>query len=194
MQYAVFRKDAGFLLSTVDPDIRLSFGDAHGLQDFKTMWKPEDPGSYIWPLLSKLISLGGVKSNYGTTGDCYVFPYVFDITYPSGQNDLDGFNTLVVTGNNVNVREKPAIDAPRSGQLSYELVKVDYEKSYPPFEDKPLKELTYFGPKEWYYISTPDGKINGYIYHEYVWSPVDYRLFLEKQNGNWKIVCLIAGD
>ena len=182
LQYAIFKQDKDFLLSIVDKNVKNSFGGDNGIEEFKEMWALDKPDSPIWSCLSKLISFGGVFSDYQSnevSNSSFVFPYVFNATLP---DSLDVFETMVVTAANVNVREEPKKDSKIVGKLSYDIVTFDYDKSYPESE------------VEWYYISSLDKKVSGYVFFEYVWSIVGYRLFLNKKNDEWKITCLIVGD
>lgn len=195
LQYAIFKRDKGFLLSVVDQDIKNSFGGSDGIEEFKQMWDLDNPDSPIWFIMSKIISLGGKFSNYQfaeTSPDRFVFPYVFALELPN--ESLDYFTVLAITGSRVNVREKPDLNSKVLGQLTYDLVNADYNKSVEAVKDKRLQNLSYHGGYDWYHITTLDQKLSGYVYWEYAWSPVGYRMFLTKRNGNWTISCLIAGD
>lgn len=192
LQYAIMRKDAGYLLSVVDKNVKNSFGGNDGIEEFKKAWKLEDANSPVWLCLSKLISLGGTfadyKTNKGTTPS-FVFPYVFNIQLP--HDSIDVYSVLVITGDKVNVRQHPDKAARAIDQLNYDMVLVDYEKSSPQGKPGSIESDV---EKEWLYVSTLDKKIKGYVFKEYTWSPVGYRLFLNKIDGQWKITCLLAGD
>jgi hypothetical protein len=71
------------------------------------------------------------------------------------------------------------VRAPVVGQLTYDIVGFDYEKSK---------------MDDWYFVETTDKKISGYVSSDFVYSPVDYRMFLTKEKGKWMISCIIAGD
>jgi hypothetical protein len=184
LQYAIFNKDKNFLLSVVDKNIKNDFGGNDGFEAFKKIWQLEKDNSPVWFYLSKLISLGGTFSNFKSdtiSKTSFVFPYVYNLDVAN--DTIDIFSLMAITSNNVNVREKPEKNSKTLGQLSYDIVSVDYERSYPS-SDK----------KKWYYVTTLDKKISGYVFFEYLWSPVGYRLFLNKIKGQWKITALIAGD
>jgi len=195
LQYAIFKKDKAYLLSIVDPNIKLGFGGDDGKAAFERIWEPGKNDSPIWFTLSKLISLGGTYSGFflkDEDKDGFVFPYVYSVEITDEK--LDVFSVMMVTGENVNVREKPDKTSKVVGKLSYDIVLADYNKSYPAFQDKKTEGLTYYGEKEWYYITTQDQKISGYVYWDYVWSPVGYRLFFNKTGDEWRMTGLIAGD
>jgi hypothetical protein len=169
-------KDSQRLLRIVHPQIKFDFDEGIGVEKFKKNWKPEDKNSSLWIVMSKIVGLGGVF-NKNRTEPFYdfVFPYVNEVDLEDGD---DYFTTLVITNKGVNVREKPDLNSKLVGQLTYDIVSYDYEKS----KDK------------WYFIQTGDKKISGYVSSDFAYSPVDYRMFLTKDNGKWMISCIVTGD
>jgi hypothetical protein len=169
-------KDSQRLLTIVHPQIKFDFDEGIGIEKFKENWKPENKNSSLWIVMSKIVGLGGVF-NKNRTEPFYdfVFPYVNQVDLEDGD---DYFTTLVITNKGVNVREKPDLNSKLVGQLTYDIVRYDYEKS----KDK------------WYFIQTGDKKISGYISSDFAYSPVDYRMFLTKEKGKWMISCIVVGD
>ena len=195
LQYAMVKNDKSFILSIIDENIENGFDGNKGVEEFKRIWKLDESKSKIWMVMSKIISLGGVFINYGSEPSVktsFVFPYVYDITLPS--DTLDMYQIVTITGENVNLREKPDVSSKVVAKLNYDIVLCDYEKSTPSFTENQKAEKNYLGDKEWYYISTLDNAKKGYVYWDYVWSPGSYRMFLSKIKGQWKIVSLINGD
>jgi hypothetical protein len=170
-------KDSKRLLERVHPQIKFDFDDGVGVKQFKEKWKPEDKASTLWPVIERIVELGGVFTKSRTDPFyAFVFPYVNEVEL----EDPDQYvNSLVVTGKNVTVREKPDLSSKAVGQLTYDVVTFDYKKSE---YDK------------WYFVQTSDKKISGYVNSDFVYSPVDYRMFLTNENGRWQISCLVAGD
>lgn len=192
LQYAIMRKDVGFLLSVVDKNVKNSFGGNDGIEEFKKVWKVEDANSPIWGCLSKLVSLGGTFSDYKTNKGAtpsFLFPYVANIQLPN--DSIDVYSILVITGDKVNVRQNPDKASRAINQLNYDMVYVDYDKSFPKNKPGAIENEV---EKEWLYVTTLDRKITGYVFREFTWSPVGYRLFLNKIDGQWKITCLLMGD
>ena len=139
--------------------------------------------------MDKLLRLGG--SAYSTDSEEYFIPYVFT-DWPSG---LDPFDHLAVTATRVNVRDKPDLeDSQVLGQFNFDIVKVDYNKSYPPFDEPEIEGVEYIGSKLWYYVESLDGQLKGFVYWDLVWSPIGYRAGFRKQDGVWKIRFLLSGD
>jgi hypothetical protein len=171
------KKDSQRLLAIVLPKIKFDFDEGIGVEKFKQNWKPEDKNSSLWTIMSKIVGLGGVFVRNRTDPFFdFVFPYVNEVDLEDG--DLY-FTTLVITNKDVKVREKPDSNSKQVGQLTYDIVSYDYEKSK---DDK------------WYFIQTTDKKISGYISSDFAYSPVDYRMFLTKEKGKWMISCIVAGD
>ena len=192
LKQIIRNKDEKKLISIIHPDIKFDFDDGIGIDKFKKTWMPEDQNSELWTVLDKIVGLGGVfVKNRNNPFYEFVFPYVNQVDL---DNPDDFFNILVVTDKNVNVRERPDVKSKVLGQLTYDIVRYDYEKSYPLTEKSLIEGLSFYGPKEWYYIETDDKKLSGFIYWDFVWSPIDYRMFLTKEKGTWMISCLIAGD
>ena len=69
------------------------------------------------------------------------------------------------------------------GQVSYDIVKVDYEKSF-----------TSLDGSIWYYVENLDGKLKGFVFEDYIWSPIGYRANFEFIDDEWKMTVLVSGD
>jgi hypothetical protein len=186
LKLAIKHKDTSFLKFATNMGVELSFGGDTGYSDLRKIWKINEPNSKIWKCLNKLISLGGVLNNNNNT---FAFPYVFGLKLPS--DTFDVFSTLVVTDTNVCVYEKPSKSSKVIAKLSYDLVHCDFDKS------EPSNDLKYDDPfpmKQWYFINSFDNKVHGFVYWDYIWCPVDYRMIIKKYGDNWKIVALVNGD
>lgn len=185
---AVDEKNKEFIISNLSQQMKNSFGGDGGIEEFKQYWSWDSDPSGFWSLMEKLLSLGGGKVRHESS---YSIPYVFtdwrDVEH-------DPFEYMAITGADINVREKPEAGAKVLGQLSYDIVKVDYGKSSPPFSSPKLKGVKYIGPKEWYFVETLDGDISGFVNWNYIWSPIDYRIGFYKLDGKWVISYLLAGD
>ena len=170
-------KDAERLMARIHPQIRFDFDEGVGIRKFKERWRPEDKDSELWEMMYRIVGLGGVFAGNGEDPFyTFVFPYVNQVDL----EDADQyFNTLVITGRDVRVREKPGLTSKIVGHLTYDVVSFDYEKS---------------NMNGWYFVQTSDKKISGYVSSDFAYSPVDFRMFLANENGKWMISCLIAGD
>ncbi len=179
---AAERKDLKYVMSIMDPKIKLSFGGYEGVKDFRKLWKkPSD----FWAEFLPVIKNGGKMTGAGTKEVSFSAPFVFTET----PEDLDHFSVFVVFGNNVNLREKPDKNARVISQLSYNVVNID--------ERSAIKQKTGPGEHDWKYdwhrVTTLGGQ-TGWMKAEYVRSPIDYRAGFEKIRGRWMMMYFIAGD
>jgi len=171
---AARERDKKFLLSVIDPQIKWSFGDDHGIKGFRKHWKIDGGVSELWSELIEVLSLGGTFStSEGRKG--FWAPY----TFSSFPDDLDAFEYAAITGKDVRVRARPNASAQIVATLSYDLVKADFSGKG--------------GAIEWAKVTTPGGK-GGYVLKKFVRSPVDYRAHFENIKGKWLMTVFIAGD
>ncbi|MDQ3087657.1 MAG: SH3 domain-containing protein [Acidobacteriota bacterium] len=174
---AVKKRDKKYLLSVLDPNVKNSFGGDGGIEEFKEMWEIDSSKSKLWDELRVVLSNGGGFQDKNT----FAAPYSF-VFFPA---DLDAFEQQVIFGNNVNLRAKPDKSAKVISQLSYNIVKVDYENSVSDGKQEP----TYL----WLKVETLGGK-KGFVSAEFVRSSIDYRAIFVKEKGKWKISAFVAGD
>jgi hypothetical protein len=179
LKNAVANKDKEYIISMLSPDILNSFGDNGGVEEFKSYWNWPSDDSSFWNIMTKLLKLGG--GEYQGNGQ-YIIPYV-TTDWPDDEK-YDAFEHMVITGTHVNIRDKPdLINSKVVGQFSYDIVKVDHEKSFPSYDET-----------IWYYTVSLDGKLKGYVFWEYIWSPIGYRASFEFIDHKWKMTFLVAGD
>ena len=174
---AVKKRDKKYLLSVLDPNVKNNFGGDGGIEEFKEMWEIDSSKSKLWDELRVVLSNGGGFQDKNT----FAAPYSF-VFFPA---DLDAFEQQVIFGNNVNLRAKPDKSAKVISQLSYNIVKVDYENSVSDGKQEP----TYL----WLKVETLGGK-KGFVSAEFVRSSIDYRAIFVKEKGKWKISAFVAGD
>ena len=179
LKNAVKNKDKEYILSILSSDILVSFGGNGGIEEFKSHWDWSSDDSSFWIIMDKILRLGGEK--YQDNG-FYSIPYVFS-NWP-GDEKYSVFEHMAITGTNVNVRINPELKTSEVvGQFNYDIVKVDYEKS-----------ITFFDETFWYYTESLDGKLKGYVFWEYIWSPTGYRATFEFIDNEWKMTVLVGGD
>lgn len=176
----VKNKNTAQLLAATDRNIKISFGTENGIEDFKKWWNINRADSKIWDELLKVLEKGGKFLGTGQDRN-FCAPYLFT-AFPDG---VDEFENQAIFGSNVNLRSKPHLTSDVITQLSYNIVKVDYENSVTTTTD--ANQLV------WAKITTLGGK-TGYVSADYVRSPIDYRACFEKQRGVWKMTAFIAGD
>ncbi|OUS01022.1 hypothetical protein A9Q86_09770 [Flavobacteriales bacterium 33_180_T64] len=179
LKNAIKSKDKEYIINILSEDILVSHGGNGGIEEFKTHWDWSSDDSTFWLTMDKLLRLGAGK--YQNDG-FYLIPYIFS-NWPEDEK-YSVFEHMVITGTNVNVRINPDLKTSEViGQFSYDIVKVDYKKSIR-FFDEPI----------WYYVESLDGKLKGFVFHDYIWSPIDYRASFEFINNKWKLAILVAGD
>ncbi len=176
----VKKRDTKYLLSILDRNIKASFGGDDTIEDFKRMWKIDNPKSEVWDELLTVLTNGGKFTKEGKS-ILFSAPYSFT-NFP---DDLDAFEYQVIFDNNVNLRAQPDLSAEIVARLSYNVVKVDYENSVKINNDE--------SEHSWLKIETLGGK-SGFVKTEFVRSPIDFRAIFEKKNGKWKMTAFVAGD
>ncbi len=177
---ATKKRDVKFVLSIVDPNIKNSFGGDDGIANFKKNWKIERADSLFWNEFLLVITNGGKFSSEGNVKSFFA-PYIFN-SFP---DDVDSFTYSAIFGSNVNLRELGDAKSKVVAQLSYNIVKVDFENSV----KKPKSKNEY----EWLKIETLGNK-KGFVSASFVRSPIDFRAGFEKIGGKWKMTAFIAGD
>lgn len=179
---AVKRKDAKYVLTIVDKNIKNSFGGNDGIAEFKKVWELEKANSDFWPTFSAVINNGG---HMLAEGDSKTKMFYAPYTFNGFPEDLDAYEHSVVFGSNVNLREGPSTDTKSVAMLSYNIVKVI-----------PSGEVVHDGAGEdetWIKVETLGGK-KGYVRSDFLRSPINYRAGFEKIKGQWKLVVFLAGD
>ncbi|GHA75561.1 hypothetical protein [Pontibacter akesuensis] len=182
LRQAVQTQNPEQLQQLLDPNIKTSFGGTGGWSSFTEQWHPENKDAEVWLLLDHLLRLGG---GYPIVEDknLYALPYV----YSKWPDSIDAFSHVAVVKDGATLREQPAVSAEGICTLDRVVLQVDYENSYPQGEQAPKKE--------WWAAQTTDGKLQGYVHHTDVYSPVGYRALLNKgRNGKWRMTALVAGD
>lgn len=174
MNTIVKERNATKLMALMGPVFKVEFHVGKGPVAFKAYWHPENPKSEIWPLLERLLAIGGTFY----TPTLFTIPYVYS-RFPQ---DLDPWSSVVVVKEDVALRAEPKADAAVVQKLSNNVVRVDEEFKPPVRLDK----------VEWLHVTTPDGA--GYISTADIYSPVAHRIFFEKQQGQWRWLSLVAAD
>ena len=177
---AVKKRDAKYVLSILDQNIMNNYGGGSGVEEFKETWKISSLQSRLWSELLIVLTNGGTFSEEAGS-KFFSAPYTFS-RLPSR---LDAFEYQMIFGNNVNLREKPDLQAKTVARLSYNIVKIDYENS--------LRTKNNEDRYDWLKVETMGGK-KGFVKAEFVRGAFDYRAIFEKKRGQWKMTAFIAGD
>lgn len=182
----VKNKDIDGLKPFIDQDIRVSFGENEGFNDFINFWNLDLDAetSMLWDVLETTISLGGTFDEQNE--QVYYTPYIFT-DFPG---EYDAFEFGVIVGKEVNIRATPSLKGKLVRQLTHEVVRLI---AY----DKPFDSRTQTIGKEthdWMKIEMADGK-TGYVWGKFFRSPIDYRAsFAKVRDEGWKMVFFVAGD
>ena len=172
---ALVERDTAFVYTHLAPEVKVSFGDADGLESFKMLWQPEAPDSKFWITMAGIIGAGGIydgSPDYSDAEATFVAPYYFS-AFP---DDYDGFEYAVVVGERVRVRSAPNTESDILAALSYDIVRL----VRPPTDG-------------WAQIELADGS-EGFMASQYLKSPIGYPAGFEKVNGRWRIFFFLAGD
>lgn len=188
---AIDKRDKHFLYDALDFHVVSSLDSEGGLEDFRRYWSPEQDSSHMWPMMKRVIQLGGVflKDTADQSGMYeFVFPYVYNM--PLDIED-DYYNIGVITGKNVNLRSSPDTAGPIKSKLSYDVIWFVEED----LTGKTKSGTNKYGDPEWYLVETYDRAQRGWVNWQYVYSPMDCRMFLyQTKKGVWKISAFVAGD
>jgi len=170
---AIAERDTAAILDVLHPDIKVTFGGDHGIDDFKQWWQIEEADSKFWKEFGTVLALGGSFD----APDMFTAPYTFS-RWP---RDLDSFDYVAVVGSEVRIRSLPRADAPVVTQVSYLVLQLDTESSRKDWMTE-----------EWTAVRI-DGK-KAYIATRFIRSPIDYRARFQKIDGRWRLVFFLAGD
>lgn len=188
---AIDSRDRHFIYDALDIDVVGEIEMSKGIEDFIEEWNIRDDSSRFWPTMKRIIQLGGVflHDTADKTGRYqFVFPYVYDM--PLDLED-DYYSIGVITGKNVNLRDKPDTASPIKTKLSYDVIWYLQGDALNP----PSSGTNPYGQAEWFYVETYDRQVRGWVNWKYVCSPMDARMFLFKNDkGAWKISAFVEGD
>jgi len=137
-----------------------------------------------WRELRDALLLGVAEDRDIDGKPLFVAPYV-----SQPENGVDVHGELVVTGENVNVRQAPDPRAAVIDRLSHDIVRAGPDNRFGSLQenDTPGK------PSAWAQIITPAGKL-GYVYGQFVRGPTNIRFHFKRIDGRWRIVYISAGD
>ena len=133
-----------------------------------------------WRALVTALSLGAVRAR-SFDEDGFVAPY-------TAVADLQEYDLAIVAAD-VNVRERPAADAPIVEKRSYDVVSTPGDERWARYEVVPA--LT--NADDWAPVVTPSGK-HGYVFGQFVVSPFATQFWFKRVGGAWKIVAFAGGD
>lgn len=166
---AVRARDANALADLASPDIFLDFGGGGGREAVIEMFRG---GSDKWKELDAIMALGCA---FDEEYEALLLPWFFD----QDLGDADPFSTMVTLGDEVPLRERPSRSAKPRARLNWQLVHV-YEVEV---DDPGYRTVAVIGSDR-----------EGYIEVHKLRSQLDYRVRVEKREGEWRITAFVAGD
>ncbi len=175
---AVREKDAEYVLSIVEENIKLSFGGRYGAEAFREWWLmpgTETDGSTIWIELGEILAMGATQEPWAPGSPRFVAPYVFS-RWPDAYN---AFEYVAVVRDQAPLRAESKPDGAVVANLSYDILRVT--------------QWRVNGSSDWNQVETLSGQ-TGYIRSAHVRSPIDYRVYFEKIDGAWTMTIFVAGD
>ena len=89
LERAVQNHDAAFVLSILHPYVRPHFGDACGVEDFKSFYRIYDSDTKLWDILSEVLSKKGGYISW-REGLAYCTPYPFNYEYRACFLNIEG--------------------------------------------------------------------------------------------------------
>lgn len=164
---AVRLRDVDALVALAAEDIKLDFGGGSGREELRKRltgqeWK-------LWEELDELLALGcAVNKQGGLT-----IPWYFEQNI-SGVDPMMG---MLVTGEEVPLRESPEGEGAPLRTISWDVVKIGGFRPDAAFQQ----------------VETTEGE-QGFIATDKLRSLLDYRLSATRRNGRWSIVSFVAGD
>jgi hypothetical protein len=181
LRSAVRLRDADALLALAADDIKLGFGGEDGAANLRLALVEGDAA--LWDDLAEVVELGCAANAQGGL----TMPWYFDQPIEG-----DPFETMIVTGVDIPVRQAAQTGSPSLATVSWDVVQLA------PQEDAG-GTVSFGGDIDgWRLVRLPaeDGvaPVEGYVRAEDLRSVVDYRLLAASHNGRWQIVALLAGD
>lgn len=172
MRTIVRRKDSKALAALMAPDFKVEFDVGKGPEIFRRHWDSDTSTSAVWPVLDRLLALGGTFYS----SSLFAVPYV----YTRFPYDLDRLRYVVATGD-VPVRAESNSASDRVGMLNHVIVPLA----------TPLTPPALLDQQPFVAVRHPDFGLC-YVAGSDVYSPVGHRAFFEKRQGRWRWLSLAA--
>jgi hypothetical protein len=172
MRAIVSRKDSKALLAMMAPDFKVEFDVGKGPTVFRRHWNLDAPSSRVWPILERVLSLGGTFYS----DSLFALPYVYT-RFPL---DLDRLHYVVATGE-IPMLATPGATGARVAVLKDAIVQLA----------SPLAPPAMLADVPFVAVQHPDHGVS-YVVGRDVYSPAGHRVFLEKRQGEWRWLSLAA--
>jgi hypothetical protein len=153
------------------PTFRVDFDYGKGPGAFHKRWSPESRSSALWPVLRRLLWLGGTF--YSPT--LFALPYVYT-QFPA---ELDPLSYVVAVKPSAHLLDSPQPDAKVVGTLDYTILQLA-ERLRPPVTITTGRHLE---------VKSASGE-RQFVAESEIYSPAAYRAFFEKRAGRWRWISL----
>ena len=178
---AVQQKNVSALMELVAPEVRVGHIPGQtGVAAFRARWQlDQSPAeSPLWAPLGRVLALGGAFE-----GETFVAPY----DHAKWPAEFDRTEYGAITGTNVNVRGRAALDAPVVRQSSHQIVRFVWDSfSAPP-------AATVGGETwPWVKVALPGGQV-GFVWGKFFHGGLDYHAEFQQTDGAWKLTAFYAG-
>ncbi|MCB2066196.1 MAG: hypothetical protein KDE15_06095 [Erythrobacter sp.] len=179
LRRAADQHDTEALLALADPDVRLGFGGVDGADNMRAEF--DAPDGEMWQELADLMGMGCAIDDFGNM----MLPWYF-----AQDTGGDPFETMLVTGENVPLRQQADAEAPVLKRISWDVVQLA------PIDGG--DGTTNYGQPDadgWIAVfAGGDSPATGYMRESDLRSVIDYRLVAQRGEQGWRITALLAGD
>lgn len=182
---AVLHKDTSQLFALVSNDVRVSdeVCDKVPKSCFKDLFRSASQSSQAWDELYRMISYGFSKKKMKQTVPGYAYKGEIVFQAPSYHDRIPtNENTLLVTGQYVNVRSAPGATAPVLERLSFAELSYNH-----PLYSNSTTAYNLIDGKLWYEVILANGS-KGYIIEDFVSASLGREISIKQVNGEWKII------
>lgn len=164
---AAKNRDGKALLRLLAADVLINFGGETGRKAFASQWDIHSAASELWFELERILRLGCAKS-----GDALVMPSLTVQWDPME----DAYDKMIVASSAADLLASPEWGSPPIATLGWDVVTL-------------LESPSDIHSR----VRLPDGR-EGWMSDADLYSPLGYRMVIEKRGGKWMITAFVAGD
>jgi hypothetical protein len=183
LRQAISDRNADYIRSIADPNIKLSFGNPISLDDLDI----DNPDAPFWQYLERSLAIGCINTTPGNPPDdtSWACPYVFQ-----APEITDAFEDVFIVGEGVEVHTEANASSPVVEVVSNEILKSD-SQTLGTLSEAQLRAIETF--EGWRPVILPEGR-RGFVSSRYAYSPIGYRAIFAKVDGAWKMQAFVSGD